>query len=267
MAFKGLLDRQIDEKIKINTKFAKSFEARKRREEIQKAKKKAEELEIYSGSDGSSIESEDSSAELLTKKADSKFMKLMTMIKKGDPKLKDPEFKAFSDSDFDGSSVSSKQDSNPVTYKKLFTKQILNPVDEPVKNSHIVEQKKIKDEFLNAVNEWDSKNTDDGFLISRDKDRSQNEKTTNDDLEMYADNTQDIKALKDYWSKANDDNELFLKKFVVEKLWEDPKEQLMTYDEIVDEEDAKKTTEVEKFETAYNFRYEEEGFEKLKSIY
>ena len=39
----------------------------------------------------------------------------------------------------------------------------------------------------------------------------------------------------------------------------------MTYDEIVDEQDATKTEEVEKFETAYNFRFEEEGFEKLKS--
>lgn len=39
----------------------------------------------------------------------------------------------------------------------------------------------------------------------------------------------------------------------------------MTYDEIVDDEDTKRDDEIEFFETAYNFRFEEEGFEKLKS--
>jgi protein KRI1 len=39
----------------------------------------------------------------------------------------------------------------------------------------------------------------------------------------------------------------------------------MTYDEIVDAEDTQRDTEIEHFEAAYNFRFEEEGFEKLKS--
>ena len=40
----------------------------------------------------------------------------------------------------------------------------------------------------------------------------------------------------------------------------------MTYNEIVDKEDEVQTNENEKFETAYNFRFEEEGFDKLKSM-
>lgn len=264
MAFKGVLDKKIDETLKVNSKFAKSFEVRKHREEVQKAKKRAEELEIYSGSEKSS-ESEDSSGELLTEKANSKFMKVLSMIKKGDPKLKDPNFQAFSDSDFEKSSESSVHSSKPVRYKELLSKQLANPEAELVKDTPAQQQKDLKSQFLSAVDDWSQKNTEE-LLVSR---KVPKKPTQTDDLDALVNENiggkTDVKALKEYWTHANDADDLFLKKFVLKKLWEDPEEQLMTYNEIVDEEDAKKTDEVEKFETAFNFRFEEEGFEKLKS--
>ena len=271
MAFKGILDTEIDSALRVNPKFAKSFEERKRREEIQKAKKRAEELEIYSGSDKSSEESEDSSAELLTEKANSKFMKVLTMIKKGDPKLKDPNFQAFSDSDFDRSSESSVHSNKPVRYKELLTKQMLNPDIEEPKDTQIAQEKNIKSQFLSAVEDWAQNNTGDDILVSRKPKKVRKESSSDEELghlvksPVGSQEKDELTNLKEYWGHADDNDDLFLKKFVLKKLWEDPEDQLMTYNEIVDEEDAVKTDQIEKFETAYNFRFEEEGFEKLKS--
>ena len=261
MAFKGLLDKDQDFSLKVDPNFAKSFEIRKRREEIQKAKQKAKELELYSPSEKSSSESEDSSAELLTKKANTKFIKILSMIKSGNPQLKDPNFQAFSDSDFEASSVSSEKASKPVRYKELLTKNILSPMQEK-KITPIEEQKQLKNDFLNAVDTWADKNNEDILVF-----RKPAENNKSKDLEDFVDTkaVDDIKTIKEYWSKPNDENDLFLKKFVLERLWKD-EDELMTYNEIVDKEDEVQTNENEKFETAYNFRFEEEGFDKLKSM-
>lgn len=250
----------------INAKFAKSFEIRKRREDIQKAKEKAKDLNIYSGSDVSSSESEDSDAELLTKKADSKFLKVLSMIKTNDPKLKDPSYKAFSDSDFESSEDNDKKPDKPMRYKELVTQSITKVSKEPIKDTPAYEEKVIKNEFLDAVQKWQATDKEDSLFVERKKNVNEPEKPElSEAIKDYVEDTQELEALKSYWAKPKNDDDLFLKKFMLHKLWEEPEDKLMTYDEIVDEEDQVKTNEAEKFETAYNFRYEEEGFEKLKS--
>lgn len=259
MAFKGILDNELPKSFSVNSKFASSFEAKKRREEIQKAKERAKDLQLYSGSEVS--ESEDSSAELLTKKANSKFMNILTMIKKGDPKLKDPTFQAFSDSDFETSSLSSEKDQKPVRYKDLLRKQLLNPETEE-KDTEVFKEKQVKNEFLAAVNNWEAENQDSNLFKPRKVEKKHEKEEL---VEESADNSTDVKALKDYWGTPKNEDDLFLKKFLLNKLWKDPDDQLLTYNEIVEQEDEEKANEAEKFETAYNFRFEEEGFEKLKS--
>lgn len=262
MAFKGILDKELTESFSVNSKFASSFEAKKRREEIKKAKERAQELELYSGSEVS--ESEDSSAELLTKKANSKFMNILTMIKKGDPKLKDPNFQAFSDSDFETSSVSSEKEQKPVRYKDLLRQQLINPGSEE-KDTEVFKEKQVKNEFLAAVNNWEAGNKDDSLFKPRTVEKVAEKEDLQEIVEELADNSTDVKALKEYWTSTKNDDDLFLKKFLLKKLWKEPDDQLLTYNEIVEHEDELKTNEAEKFETAYNFRFEEEGFEKLKS--
>ena len=262
MAFKGILDKELPKSFSVNSKFASSFEAKKRREEIQKAKERAKDLQLYSGSEVS--ESEDSSAELLTKKANSKFMNILTMIKKGDPKLKDPSFQAFGDSDFETSSLSSEKDQKPVRYKDLLRKQLLNPETEE-KETEVFKEKQVKNEFLEAVNNWEAGNQDSNLFKPRKVEKMSEKEDLQELVEDLADNSTDVKALKDYWANTKNEDDLFLKKFLLKKLWKDPDDQLLTYNEIVEQEDEEKANEAEKFETAYNFRFEEEGFEKLKS--
>ena len=220
MSFKEALDKEIDGNLKINSKFAKSFEIRKRREEIHTAKMRAQELAIYSESENSSEESEDSSAELLTKKADSKFMKVLSMIKKGDPKLKDPNFQAFKDSDFETSSNSSEKESKPVRYKELVTaNRITAPDDFPKKETHISQQKQIKSDFLNAVQDWEQNVQDEVILTSRKVTKAIKEDEDDNILEgNSAMNSDEINALKEYWTKPSNNDDLFLKKFMLKKL-------------------------------------------------
>jgi protein KRI1 len=270
MDFKGILDKDIPEALQVNSKFARSFEAKKRREEIQKAKERAQELHLYSGSEVSSSESEDSSAELLTSKANSKFLKLMTMIKTSDPALKDPDYKAFSDSDFETSSEKSLKQGKegkqvkPVRYKDQLRQSLLNPTtDKP--NTEVQKQRELKDDFLSAVSQWENLDKDQDLLKPRKQD---SKKDSEDDLiEAVQEITKDkkeLKKLKEFWGTSESHDDQFLKNFVLKKMWQEPDEKLLTYDEIVEEEDEKKTNEAEKFETAYNFRFEEEGFDKLK---
>ena len=266
MAFKGILDNQIPESLEINSKFARNFEYNKRREEIQRAKVRAKDLNLYSGSEVSSSESEDSEAELLTKKANSKFLNLISMIKKGDPSLKDPNYKAFSDSDFEESSEGNeknKEKEKPLRYKDMVRKTLLNP-EEDRPETEIQKQKQVKNDFLSAVNQWQEENEDPELF----KPRSKHETSKPDLLSIVketAKDEKDLKRLKDYWSKADNEDDKFLKKFVLEKMWQEPDNELLTYNEIVEQEDENKANEAEKFETAYNFRFEEVGFEKLKS--
>ena len=51
----------------------------------------------------------------------------------------------------------------------------------------------------------------------------------------------------------------FLEDFLASKAWVEPEETLMTYDEVIDQEDEEREDEMDQFEATYNFRYEEEG--------
>ncbi|CAG9316274.1 kri1 [Blepharisma stoltei] len=259
----------------INKKFAESFERRKRREEIIKAKEKAKALKINpeSESEESDSESEDSDAELLTKKANAKFMKAIYMIRKKDPKLKDPNYKIFSDSDFDTSSEKSKDEEKPIRYKELISQEIkkgkIIDEDEIRPETKIEEQKRLKDEFKAAANSWKVNDSDE--ILSLRKKTAQEIKDEEAKFQEFVEEhtkfekkeKKDLNELKEFWLSKKDKDEEFLKNFVINRMWKDEAETLKTYDEIVDVEDEKNYEEAEKFEHVYNYRFEEEGAEKI----
>lgn len=266
----------VSSSLTVNQSFADSFNRRKRREEIQKAKEKARELgiDLDREDEESSSTSEDEDAELLNDKVDAKFFKLLTLIKHKDPRLKDEQFRMFSDSDFeeeDEEAPKKKQKTKPVLYKDLQIKTLLKEGPEAMEEVEaektevevpVQEQKRLKKEFMQAVDDWEK--TDQKVELL--KPRSRNETTETTALPVLpTDEKEVVEEITKYWGQSEDPDDAFLKQFMLKQEWKEPDPQLMTYDEVVDSEDKKRDQEMELFELAYNYRFEEEGFEKIKT--
>ena len=266
----------------VNKSFAESFDRRKRREEIQKAKEKARELgiDLEQGEEESSSTSEDEDAELLNDKVDAKFFKLLTLIKRKDPRLKDEQFHMFSDSDFEEEEdvPKTKKKHKPVLYKDLHIQSLLqdgpeasedaeDSQDKPEVEVPVQEQKRLKNEFMQAVDDWEKTDpTSDTLLKPRKHTNPAPAESANIALPVLpTDDKTDVEEVKAYWTKAEDPDEAFLKRFMLKQEWKEEEPELMTYDEVVDGEDKKRDQEMELFELAYNYRFEEEGFEKIKT--
>lgn len=268
-------------RLKVNKGFAEKFERNRRREEIQRAKKKAKEIGVdfndLDAEQESDSESEDSDGDLITRKVNTKFVKALAMIQNRDPRLMDGNFKIFSDSDFETSSEHSEKE-KPVYYKDLQRRTILEAVQEEetkpaAKRSKkgetpIEEQKRIKNEFLSASKSWENVEVNE---LLKPRNRTHEEiKQEEDEFQRFIKNrtdldpTTDLNEIKNYWDRVQNEDDRFLKKFVLNQAWQENQE-LMTYDEIVDREDEKRDQEIENFETAFNFRFEEDGFDKIKS--
>jgi hypothetical protein len=79
-----------DSALKVNKKFAQSFERRKRAEELQRAKDLN--LDPDDKSSETSYSSEDEDAELVNERVSEKFSNLIQMIRSNDSRIKDPNF-------------------------------------------------------------------------------------------------------------------------------------------------------------------------------
>ncbi|ESO03395.1 hypothetical protein HELRODRAFT_173690 [Helobdella robusta] len=104
--------------LKINKDFAKKFNARKQREELQKLKSKFDDED----SDESSSESEDDDAKALTKQLDKQWFFTLAAIKSKNPKIYDPSVKFFDKSEEAQSSLTPSPSSSPEPKKRKQTK-------------------------------------------------------------------------------------------------------------------------------------------------
>jgi protein KRI1 len=213
--------------LQVNAKFAEQFERRKRREEIQKAKERAKELGVdFDNLDEDSSESsEDSEAELVTSKVNSKFLEVMSLIRKRDPKLKDPNYHTFSDSDFDDAEPSEKKD-KPVRYRDLYTQTLLeegadnslvNETESKVVPTPIEEQRRLRADFIRAAEDV----AEDDLLSVRKKTKAQRQ-AEEDDFQSFLEtqapeakvNAEDLRA---YWTEKQDNDDQFLKDYIIKQ--------------------------------------------------
>lgn len=86
------------------------------------------------------------------------------MIRNRDPRLKDPEFAIYSDSDFETSPQLSEKPEDPVLYKDLVAKHLLHTRIATKADSQVVKQEELRADFLSAVDEWKDKTQ--GELLS-----------------------------------------------------------------------------------------------------
>ncbi|KAI9496483.1 KRI1-like family C-terminal-domain-containing protein [Zychaea mexicana] len=246
-------------------------------------------------------EEEDENAAMLTPAVDSQILRTIAAIQTKDPRVYDANNKFFNEQDL----ATAKQNflkkkklmeagDNKKSYTlKDYEREVLlehggyvNEEEEQVDNgprSHYQEQRDIKNEFLNAVKAVDSEESDDddeglggGLLEKRIKTKEEEEeedaKYRNFMLQNIASDEATAKAFKD-WNDNYKENpnvskdDAFLIDYVLNRGWvEKPSDKKQGtqggLDKDVDEEHL---DEVDRFESKYNFRFEEEGGASLVS--
>lgn len=229
------------ETLKINKDYAKRFEHNKNREDFDRLKEKY-------GSDlddeDSPSEDEDDIGDLVTEEIDEGIEKVIEAIRKGDEKLKDPTVKFFPDLNAAPKSKAKKE--KPMFLKDYHRENLLAEDDNngermQVDESYNDTQARQKAEFFAAMD--DDEDGEDDFLTKRTEERKIEEAPLPD---------------------PEKDEEGFLKAFLSNKGWV-PKDvdettgdkKVPTYGEIVDEDSDEFDDLADKFETAYNFRFED----------
>lgn len=268
--------------LRVNQKFASEFERRERYKELQRAKEISLDDDVEP--DSESDESEDEEAELLSPGLDVKILQTINMLKKKDPKIYDPNAKWFSDpsededdSDDDGAKAEKK-----LRYKDVLRQQLIadgagdSDADSSAKNKRDMEstkksqllydreQEELRKQFLKAAKNVDGSDADDDANDSDDdllqvKHKSAAERA--EEERAYQQALEEMKALE---KEKEAEESTFLHEFLSKKMWKDPlatRSNAMDTDDdnndVSDEEDEEAFDEAERFESKYNFRFEE----------
>ena len=121
---------------KINEDFAKKYEYQERRKALEKGKKKfgkeVFDAAVFSRENGeeydeSSSSEDDSEAELLNPKVETKFLEVLTAIRNNDPKLKETKTNLFNDEDFEVNQKETKEKS--FTLKDQIRSEVLKKMN------------------------------------------------------------------------------------------------------------------------------------------
>lgn len=168
----------------INEHYAKAFQAKKEREELQKLKDKyGSDAELdEEEEDSEDDESEDEDGEQLTPAMDVAIIRTLAKIKNRDPSIYDAKKNVFEEEQQTISSVKQKSKSREEKTKALTIKQhalnsVLNPATSrspsPAPFTYAREQEELKKEtvavFKNAVAASDDEDDEDDFLVPREK--------------------------------------------------------------------------------------------------
>ncbi|KAF8625368.1 hypothetical protein AX15_005419 [Amanita polypyramis BW_CC] len=181
----------------VNEHYAKAYQYRKEREELQKLKDKyGSDVEDEDASDEStdseSAESEDEDGEELTPAVDVAILRTLARIKRKDPSIYDSGKDVYSEEQQKVGGVSQKKKdkdkSKPVTLRQVAFEAALeggsrSPSPETTKPTHVEEQRALRDEtiaaFHHAITSEDDNGDEDedgGLLVPREK--------TKDELEQ-----------------------------------------------------------------------------------
>ncbi|CAG8674196.1 16065_t:CDS:10, partial [Funneliformis mosseae] len=283
-------------KLTINSEYAKTYEVRKRGEELSKLKEKYGDINDEDADSSSTSEEEDEFGELVTPEVDAQIMKTIVAIKSKDPKVYDSQSNFFADEEIQKAhqqwldkQQKKKSEAKPMHLKDYHRKILLenggiigDQDNSKVNNKNIgltpvQEEQKLREEFKIAASQFDFHDVDDDddFLVQRPKTaeelKAEEEDYQNFLLENMAD-TKDVEILKQWQNYKNDPNinedEAFLMDFILKRGWIDKdSDKVPSYDELIaehhDEEDEKFEEAVDQFESKYNFRFEEEGSTKV----
>ncbi|CAO3606946.1 unnamed protein product [Cunninghamella echinulata] len=283
-------DNNVDEYVK--PALLKEYEEEVERENAEISSEEEEEEEEET-TDESDVE-EDETAALLTPNIDTQIFKTIAAIKAKDPSVYDSSKKFFTDEQFQASKKKweetqskLKQQGKKVTLKDFERQMLLEhggyidedndqqqqeEEEEKEKDlTHVEEQAQIKKAFQMAAenDQSDDDNDEDGdsFLVKRDKSKSELEDEENDYRKFLLENLKEDETSANVfkeWDNLKDNSNVnpddaFLMNYVLNRGWVDKKGKTNpTYNEIIDkDEDEQYLDNVDRFESKYNFRYEE----------
>ncbi|KAF8627768.1 hypothetical protein AX17_006133 [Amanita inopinata Kibby_2008] len=186
-----------DVQLTINEHFAKAYEHRKEREELQKLKDKygsdfEEEDASDESTDSESAESEDEEGEELTPAVDAAILRTLARIKRRDPDIYNSGKNIYGEEQGKVTSVTrkkkTKDKSKPVTLRQAALEAVLDADSrsaspEPSEPTHMQEQQALRDETIAVFHgamtgddEGGDEEDDVGFLVRRDKTKDELER-------------------------------------------------------------------------------------------
>lgn len=137
------------------------------------------------------------------------------------------------------------------------------------KETDVALQKRLKKEFLSAAVDKEEE-SDSDILLKKHKTK---EEIENERVEFERLAEKEIqkkidadKVLAEFWSTKADEklskDDKFLRSYILGEKWKEINDD---YDEVADEEDMDRDSEMEEFEHNYNFRFEEPGANEIKT--
>ncbi|KAG6897712.1 hypothetical protein C0992_011922 [Termitomyces sp. T32_za158] len=177
-------DAQSFHQLTINEHYAKAFEYKKEREELQKLKDKygsdLDDSEV-SESDSESDETEDEDGDELTPAVDAAILRTLARIKRKDPSIYDVTTNIFGEEHGKVAPATKrakvKDKSKPVTIRQMALESALDhdarsPSPEPL--THVVEQRNLRNETIAAFHDAIG-DQDEDFLVLREKTKDEQE--------------------------------------------------------------------------------------------
>jgi len=274
------------QKFKVNKKFAKEYETRKQKEELQNAKAQGFEDELSSSDE----ESEDEEGELLTPAVGVSILKTINAIRKKDDSIYDQNKSFFNAEVIEAESKKGKT-SKKKHFKDVLREQILDQIEEEESGGSKItrqkesqsrlaydeEQKELRSAFLDSTKDGeelrrndDDENSDDGdMLIVKTKAEPISDDEDSDMKKEFAQFEQSTRRgeLKDPRGEV-EDGEQFLVDFLKNKKWiekddevsndgDDDEADQLHNGNIGDDDSIDEVDQADDFEARYNFRYEE----------
>ncbi|KAK0459472.1 KRI1-like family C-terminal-domain-containing protein [Desarmillaria tabescens] len=179
-------DNESTHQLTINEHYAKAFQYRKEREELEKLKAKygsdAEEDDDNDETDSESAESEDEDGEELTPAVDAAILRTLARIKRKDPDIYNSEKSIFGEEQT--LSVPSQptartkiKQSKPVTLRQVVLESTLNPTSRSPSPelTHVEAQRELRKETIAAFHGGEAERDDDDLLVPREKTKDEQE--------------------------------------------------------------------------------------------
>ncbi|KAG1176681.1 hypothetical protein G6F70_003364 [Rhizopus microsporus] len=243
-----------------------------------KAEKEQAEDSSSSEYESDSDEEEDDDAKQLTPAVDSQIFRTIAAIRAKDPRVYD---KTDFFKDIKPEIRETKKEEKPMTLKDYEREMLLSHgghvEDEDRENygqedlTHNQEQEMLRNAFKSvAENEEDE---DDDFLVKKEKTKEEKEEEESEYkkflLEQMKNDDITKEAFKEWTNYKNNPNiseeDAFLMDYVLNRGWVEKENSHVEINEEEVEKDEAELDDIDRFESKYNFRFEEEGASTIQS--
>lgn len=274
--------------LSINTGYAKQFEEKKRREELNRLEEKYKNINTDddgTSTDSESDEEEDEDGELLTPSIDVQILKTLAAIRAKNEQVYDPNVKFFNEAELAQAERECKEknktSSKPMSVKEYQREMLLKEGQrEEAQEDLTFEQQQVnlKEEFMATFVETTLDGDDDsGSDFLRVRQKTEEEIKREDEeyktflLENLAKSKDARESMVDWLNYRQNpkvsEEDAFLMDYVLGRGWiEKEHKRVPSYDRVLQEEDDLAVEAADDFEACLNFRFEQPGADKIQTF-